>query len=490
MPDLDESICNFGSAMVHLQPVHKAETRSLWLQEALALEPNAEQTEPLVGSHKTDICIVGGGYTGLWTALRIKELDPSVDVMILEADICGGGASGRNGGLVLGWWYKLKNLIGVCGEEEGVRLARAATAAVDEIGTFCRANNINAYFRKAGWLHTATTPLHDGSWDEMVCATESRGIDAYERLTPEQVAARTGSPVHLSGVFEKDAATVQPALLVRGLRRVAIERGVKIYEGTPVTQLDPGNPPVVRTPKAAVVASKVVLATNAWTAGLQELRRAIIVLSSDMVATAPIPDRLQAIGWTGGECITDSRLMVHYYQTTHDGRIAIGRGSGALAYLGRVTPAFNDSATRAAVVARGFRRLYPSLTDVEITHRWAGAVDRSRTNTLVFGHLSDSPSVLYGVGYSGTGVAPSVIGGRILASSALDRADEWSTCRLNTGPKILYPPEPARFFGGLFVREAVRRKEEGEEAGDSPNALVSAVASLAEARVLGKGSPG
>ncbi len=474
--------------MVRLQPVHQAETRSLWLQEALALEPEAEQVTPLSGSHKTDVCIVGGGYTGLWTALRIKELDPSVDVMILEADICGSGASGRNGGLVLGWWYKLKNLIGVCGEEEGVRLARAATAAVDDIGIFCQTNNINAYYRKAGWLHTATTPLHDHSWEETVTACESRGIDAYVRLNPNEVAARTGSSVHLSGVLEKDAATVQPALLARGLRRVAIERGVKIYENTPVTFLDPESPPVVRTPLAAVAATKVVLATNAWSAGIQELRRAIIVLSSDMVATAPIPDRLHAIGWTGGECITDSRLMVHYYQTTHDARIAIGRGSGALAYLGRVTPTFNNSANRAAVVARGFRKLYPALADVQITHRWAGAVDRSRTNTLVFGHLNESPSVLYGVGYSGTGVAPSVIGGRILASSALDRVDEWSSCRLNTGPKILYPPEPARFFGGLVVREAVLRKEEGEEDGHAPGKLTKSLASLAEARIPGKGA--
>src|SRR3954452_11338895 len=189
--------------MTNLQPVLPAKTRSLWLQEALALEPDAERVEPLIGSHRTDICIIGGGYTGLWTALRIKELDPSVDVMILEADICGRGASGRNGGLVLGWWYKLKNLIGVCGEEEGVRLARAATAAVDEIGSFCRAYNIDAYYRKAGWLHTATTPLHDDSWEETVEACETRDIDAYVKLSPSEVATRTGSPVHISGVLEK-----------------------------------------------------------------------------------------------------------------------------------------------------------------------------------------------------------------------------------------------------------------------------------------------
>src|SRR3954447_22208140 len=112
--------------MTHLQPVLIPRTRSLWLQEALALEPDAERVEPLSGSHRTDVCIVGGGFTGFWTALRLKELDPSVDVMLLEADICGSGASGRNGGLVLGWWYKLPSLLKLCGEEEAIRLVLAA----------------------------------------------------------------------------------------------------------------------------------------------------------------------------------------------------------------------------------------------------------------------------------------------------------------------------------------------------------------------------
>ncbi len=445
----------------------------------MALEPDAERVAPLAGSHRTDVCIIGGGYTGLWTALRIKELDPSVEVMLLEADICGGGASGRNGGLALGWWGKLETLIKVCGEEEGVRLARAASDAVAEIGTFCREHGIDAHFVPAGLLRTATTPLHAESFETGVRAVEARGLDVYQRLSPEEVKSRAGSPVYVAGVLDKTAATVQPALLARGLRRVALAKGVKIYEKTPVTQLDQGNPPVVRTPAAAVVADKVILATNAWTASFQEIRRALIVVSSDMVATTPIPDRLREIGWSGGEAITDSRLMVHYHQTTRDGRIAIGRGSGALAYLGRVTPSFNGDDKRAATVAQGLRFLYPMLANVPITHEWAGPIDRSRSGTLVFGKLGDNPRILYGVGYSGTGVAPSLLGGRILASSALDRVDEWSTTRLNQGWLLLYPPDPIRFFGGLMVRSTVFRKEEGEQRGEAPSQVVRQIASLA-----------
>ena len=469
--------------MTRLQPVRIAKTRSLWLQDALAAEPGAERVEPLKGGHATDVVIVGGGYTGLWTALRIKALDPSVEVMLLEADICGGGASGRNGGLVLGWYAKLHSLISVCGQEEGVRLAKAATHAVEEIGQFCDANDIDAHFRMRGLLNVATTPLHDRGWNDRVERLQRIGITDVEFVLGDgEGARRGGSPRYLGGVFQCTAGTVQPAMLARGLRRVAIERGVRIFEQTPVTEIHRGSPPVVRTPFGAVVAKKVVLATNAWAASIPELRRAITVLSSDMIATAPAHDRIESIGWTGGECITDSRLMVHYHQVTQDGRIAIGRGSGALAFGGIVTDTFNQSDRRSAVVERGFRWLYPALATTPITHRWAGAVDRSRTNTLVFGALGDNPDIRYGVGYSGTGVAPSLIGGRILASSVLERDDEWSGSRLNQGAAVLFPPEPVRFFGGVLVREATRIKEEGEERGESPSVPVAALAALATAR--------
>ena len=465
--------------MTALQPVHRAPKRSLWLEEALAAEPDAERAEPLSGAHRADVCVVGGGYTGLWTALRLKELDPALDVVLLEADLCGSGASGRNGGFALSWWPKLSTLVKLFGEAEALRLGHAAEASVAEIGAFCLEHGIDAHFRQAGWLWTATTPLHLGAWEKGVHACEERGIAAFARLTPEEVATRAGSPIHVGGMWERCAATVQPALLARGLRRVAVERGVRVYERSPVIRLEPSSPPIVRTPGGAVAAEKVVLATNAWAASLPELRRVIVPLSSDMVATAPTPERLVTMGWTGGECITDSRLMVHYYRTTRDGRIAIGRGSGALGYLGRVTPTFDGDARRAAVVERGLRRLYPTVADVPVTHSWAGAVDRSENGVPVFGRLDGADRILYGVGFSGNGVAPSVLAGRILASSVLDRRDEWATSPLTRGPLARFPPEPIRFLGGLVVRTAVGRKEEAEQAGRQADALTRRLASLA-----------
>src|SRR5712692_10806117 len=198
--------------------------RSLWLEEAL---PGEEDAPPLEGDERADVCIVGGGFTGLWTALQLKEREPSLDVALVEADVCGAGASGRNGGFVLSWWAKFAALEELCGTEEALRLARASAAAVSEIGAFCAENEIDAHFRPDGWLWTATSTAQIGAWEPTLARTASLGEGPFTRLEPEEVARRAASPMHLAGVFEASAATVHPARLARGLRRVAIERGVR-----------------------------------------------------------------------------------------------------------------------------------------------------------------------------------------------------------------------------------------------------------------------
>jgi putative aminophosphonate oxidoreductase len=455
-----------------LQPVKRAKHRALWLQEALALEPGATSTEPLSGAHRADVCIVGGGYTGLWTALHIKWLDPSVDVMLVEADFCGAGASGRNGGFVNGWWEKLPTLIRTYGEDEGVRLAREAASGVAAIGRICAEYGIDADFRPGGILQTATAPAHVNAWDEAIRVSRDHGFDVFTRLEPDEVSHRAGSPVHLGGILDRTGARVQPALLARGLRRVAIEHGVRIWEQTPVVEVVRGQPPVVRTPFGAIAADKVVLAINAWLAALPEIRRAVLPMSSDMVATAPIPERLAEIGWTGDEAVADEHMMVHYYRTTRDGRIAFGKGGCSHAYLGRITQSFEDPGRRIARTERSFRRIYPNIADVPITHTWTGPIDRSETNSLFFGHLDRNGDIIYGVGYSGNGVGPSYIGGRTLASTALERHDEWQDSPINRGPRSHYPPDPIRYFGGNLVRAAVLQKEADLNANRPSGAVV------------------
>jgi putative aminophosphonate oxidoreductase len=455
--------------------------RSLWLEQALA---GAEDAPTLDRDERADVCIVGGGYTGLWTALRLKELDPALDVALVEADVCGGGPSGRNGGFVLTWWAKFGTLKKVCGGEEAVRLARLSAQAVDAIGAFCHDHGIDAHYRRDGWLWAATSEAQVGSWASTIAAIEAYGEHPFERLEPGEAVRRAASPTHLDGVFEPTAATVQPALLARGLRRVAIEIGVRIFERSPMTRLDRSRPPCVFTERGSVRADKVVLALNAWAAGLQELRRALVVIASDVVATAPIPDRLAAIGWMDGICISDSRMLVNYYRNTLDGRVVFGKGGGMLAYGGRVGTAFDRPTPRAGEVAASFRELYPALADVEITNTWMGPIDRSQVGLPFFSRLGGRDDLLYGIGYSGNGVGPSYVGGRILASLALGRTDEWSEAGLVRDPIGAFPPEPVRFVGGLLVRSAVARGEAAEDGGRRADPVTRFLAGLAPAGLV------
>jgi glycine/D-amino acid oxidase-like deaminating enzyme len=306
---------------------------SLWLEQALGRE-RAMPTPAAEGRLTADICIVGGGYTGLWTAIRILEADPGASVFVLEGDLCGAGASGRNGGFALTWWPKIETLIERTGEEDAFRLARLSEQALDELEAFCLRERIEAQFRRGGWLWTATSPAQREAWAGAVELCARRDEHPFLPVSPEELRERTGSPAHYGGVFERSAATVHPAQLVRGLRRVALERGARIFERSPVRALDRDRGEL-RTPGGSVRAHTVVLATNAWAAQVRELRRAIVPLSSDVVATAPMAERLATSGWTGGESISDSRLMVRYYRTTEDGRVVFGRGGGALGFAGR-----------------------------------------------------------------------------------------------------------------------------------------------------------
>ena len=433
--------------------------RSLWLEEiASELTPLPALEGPL----DVDVAIIGGGFVGLWTALRLLELKPDCRIAVIERDICGGGASGRNGGFVMSWWPKISSLAAQCGKDEALRLARASAAAIGEIEQFCTAHAIDAHFRRAGWLWTATTEAQRGAWKGVQQTCERLGEPVFQSLSNHEVASRAGSAKHLEGVLEASNATVQPARLVRGLRRVALEKGVHIFENTPMLSLDRGQPAVIRTPGGELRAPKVVMATNAWAAAIPELRRTILPVTSTVVATAPIPERLEQIGWTGGEAITDSQLMVDYYRTTRDGRIAFGKGTGMISYASRIDESYDHNPQLSEDTEQDLRRTYPQLSDVPVTHSWSGPIDRTYDSLPVFGHLDGAPHIVYGIGWSGNGVGPSRLGGRILASLALGIDDEWSRCGLVGRQPKRFPLEPVRYLGGLMVRGAVQRKEQAE----------------------------
>lgn len=450
---------------------------SFWMKEAGA--PSGQVA--LEGPVEADVCIVGGGFTGLWTALEIARREPGAKVVILEQAFCGSGASGRNAGFVLSFWAKFESLAKACGTDEALRLARASSEAVVSLGPFCDDHDIDAHYRRDGWLWSATSTAQLGAWSSTLRAIEAHGDKPFESVGDEVAARISGSPRAIAGVVERDAATIQPALLARGLRRVALEAGVSIFEGSPMTRLERGERPVVGTPRGEVRARRVVLATNAWGVALAEIRKAIVVVSSDMIVTKPIPDLLRRCGRTSGVGVSDSRMLIEYDRTTLDGRLAFGKGGGGgtLGFGARLGASFDGVSPIAPLLRERFGRMYPDLADSPIEQSWTGPIARSWDGLPFFGRLPGSPHILYAVGYSGNGLGPSRVGARILGSLALDIDDEWSNAGLVRPLVRNFPPEPLRYWGGKLVRRAVAKRDDADDDGRRPGALVRSLAALA-----------
>jgi glycine/D-amino acid oxidase-like deaminating enzyme len=453
--------------------------RSWWLREALA-DPDlaGEPSPPLAADTEADVVILGGGYTGMWTALHIKQLDPAADVVILEQDICGGGPSGRNGGFLNSFWNDIDALALHYGDATALRLCQIGEASVDSIGAFCAEHAIDAWFRKDGDISVAGSEAQIGEWADVVMTADRLGVgDHYQVLSREEVAAKVESPTFRGGVFTPFGATVQPATLARGLRRVLQEVGVRIYEQTPVTRFGEGSPCVAETPMGTVRAGAAVMALNAWAAYWKRFRRAITIRGSYIVLTAAAPDRLQAINWTTGMGLSDYRAALHYVRTTPDGRIAFGIG-GMQPNLARKIGfwfVYDEQALR--VAARDLHRMFPSFADVPIEAGWGGPIDVAGRHLPFFG-TSASGHLHYGAGYTGNGVGPSHLGGKILAHRALGRYDEVLDLPFVDADPLRFPPEPIRSPGALIANHAIRRKDEFEDRGERPNPLVDFVARL------------
>jgi glycine/D-amino acid oxidase-like deaminating enzyme len=449
--------------------------RSWWLREALARE-EGDPAPPLAANVDVDVAIIGGGFTGLWTAYFLTRADPNLGVVVLEQDICGGGPSGRNGGFASGWWDELDGLVTLYGEEGAVKACRAISDSINTIGQFCEQHSIDAWFRRAGYMYVETAAAHRHVRDDMVGLARKVGApDELQTLGPEEVRARCSSPVFRSGAFMNDGASVQPAFLARGLRRVAIESGVTIHENTPVTRLEPGLPVRLATPNGSVRAKHVVLALNAWATAWPQLERRLVAWSSYIVLTAPAPDRLKQIGWTGGELISDFRTSMRYFRTTPDGRIAFGGGGGRARR--KIDDVFTRDSRAVMEAAQGFRLMFPTFADVPLEDAWGGPIDVSPTHLPAFGSL-DPGNLFFAVGYTGNGVAPSHLAGQILADLVTKRdTDNVRLPMVNPKPR-LFPPQPFRSWGAAAVRRAMIAEETAEERGRRPNFLVSQMARM------------
>jgi len=456
---------------------------SWWLEDALTREGNPAPAAALAGDATADVAIVGGGYTGLWTALALRERAPELRVALLEAEICGHGPSGRNGGFCHGYWAGLPSVVAVLGEEAALALMRAGERIVPGVREWAAARGEDVWLREGGMLMVSAAPAQDRAVERAVAAADA--IGAAEQAVPlsrEELAGRIASPVFRRGVFFPDGATVHPGLLVRALRRAALDAGIALHEEMRVTRVRPGTPNELETPGGVLRAQDVVLATNAALTGWSPASRNLTNFGSYVVLTEPAPGLLEQIGWTGGEAVVDGRMFLHYFRTTDDGRVLMGSGTGPIGFGGRVDDRFSRDLATAARAEAGLRRLLPGLADVRVERAWGGPIDVSADH-LPFFRTKPGTRIHYGAGYSGHGVGPSWLGGQILASLAVGADDEWTRLPLATRRVPRLPREPARRIGGGLVRWAIMACEEAEEEGRRPPLAARAGASLP--RLLG-----
>ncbi len=447
-----------------------------WIAEAGPPQPAPE----LESERTADVVVVGGGYTGLWTAWHIKRLHPEASVVVLEAEGCGEGPSGRNGGFVNGLWFSLPTMRKHYGDRPAIEVARAAAESVAEIGSFCREQEIDAWYRPAGYLQVSTAPAWDDAWGPAERSCHELGEpDACVTLDADEVRRRCASPVFRGAGFYAGGATVQPARLARGLAQRVRDHGVEVFERTKVSSVHRHGHDVVAEAKHGKVRAKAaVVATGGALAHLPTMHRRLTVTSSHIVITEPVPDVLEEIGWTGGECITDSRALIHYFRTTPDGRIAFGWGGGRLAFGARTHGHAERDPGVSGEVQRHLRRFFPGLEGKQITHAWGGPIDVSPSHLPVISELE--PGIHCAFGYTGHGVGPSHMLGRSLAALALERHDEASRLAFVNPPPLRVPPEPFRYIGGTIIRRAILRKETALERGRNPGRLTRKVASIPE----------
>src|ERR1041385_8197224 len=414
-----------------MRPIEQA---SYWL----ATRPNTT-SPPLEHDAEADIAIIGAGFTGLWTAHFLRQFDATLEIIVIEQGVAGYGGSGRNAGIVSPCLDHSPALAEAhFDRDEAARLAEIGRRNIGELAAFA---GDDCDFERTGQLHVALTPAQ-----LEVCRRMPGFLDA------RQVRSELDSPLYLGAAFDPDAGIVNPIKLVDKLRR-----GVTLFERTPVTRIA-GN--TVRTPRGAVRARKIVLATNAYSHHLfPRLLRHFIPLYDYILVSQPLTEAQRAaIGWRRRQAVTDGRTFFNYYRLTADNRILWGT-SEAVYYRGnRVDEGCDHSERHYAALQESFARHFPQLAGLKWEYAWGGPIASTTRLTPFFGTIGN---VLYALGYTGHGIGSTRLAGKILAHMTLAQSSELLSLQMVQRKPFPYPPEPVRSWAVNVVTQSLRRVDAG-----------------------------
>lgn len=419
---------------------------SLW-HDTLPTDDDLRPRPRLPGSRSVDVAIVGAGFTGLWTAYYLRRADPSLRVAVLERDIAGFGASGRNGGWCSALFpVSLDALAAASSRSEAVRMQRTMNETVDEVGRVIAAEGVDAHWSKGGTVELARSPLQWSRARALVEEARAWGFDEDDIRLLDASEARTvlDATDTLGGVFVPHCAALHPARLVRGLGRAVQSAGADLYEATPVQRIEPGR---AVTPFGDVRAEVVVRATEGYTAGLPGSTRDTAPVYSAMVATEPLDEQVwHRLGLTDRTTFTDLRHMVIYGQRTADGRLAFGGRGAPYRYASKVTPAQDAVPAVWRWLEATLHDLLPETEDAAVTHRWAGPLGISRDWWPSVG-LDRGTGLAWAGGYVGDGVATANLAGRTLADLVLRRDSDLVTLPWVGHRSPRWEREPLRWLG-------------------------------------------
>ncbi len=449
-----------GITDIHLQAIADADPYPYWYEDSD--EPPSNPT--LVHTETCDLCIVGGGYTGLWTAIIAKERDPSRNIVLIDAHEIGSAASGRNGGFMESSLTHGMSNGAARWPDEIELLEELGLANLNEIESAIERYGIDCDYERTGVIDVATTNHADsyiGTMRDDYQRLRSLG-QKVEWLDGPAMRAQLNSPTYTHGLWRKDrAALVDPARLVWGLKAAAESLGVRIYEDTKATKLErDGVGVLIETPLGRVRAGRVALATNAFKPLLKRMGHYIAPVYDYAMVTEPLSTRqLAELGWANRQGISDIPNQFHYYRLTHDNRILWGGYDAVYFWRGKVNSELESRPETWAKLSKHFFDTFPQLEGLKFEHLWGGAIDTCSRFCVFWGQAMQG-RVAYAVGYTGLGVASSRFGGEVMLDLLDGKRSVATQTEFVKQKPVPFPPEPFRFMGIQATRWSLDREDQ------------------------------
>ena len=403
-------------------------------------EPSAQLTEDI----KVDVAIIGGGFTGLSTAYHLKLAEPNLRIALLESEVIGFGASGRNGGFNMTLFGLTLGITAIRFGKEKARQAHLyMEKAVETLRDLVEELNLDCDYEHPGFLRVATSEKYKKRIQEEIELAHKLGLSGIEWLEKEKLQDQVRSPLYLGAWWEPRCGILNPAKLAWSWKEAIVNRGIQVFENTPVIEIRQGQNTVkLETTAAAVGADKVVLATNAWSHFFPQLRRKQIPVWTHIVLTEPLTEKqFDQIGWQNRQGIEDARNLVHYYRLTADNRLLMGGRDVSLSSGLNMDRDLNPDVFSG--LKDDVREIFPALRDIAFTHEWGGPVSVPLDMAPALGYAGDK-QLVYSLGCIGHGVSMTHLNGRTLADLVLEKKTDLTDVFFVNRRTIPWPPGPLR----------------------------------------------